>query len=91
MIFIKKNMLQNIVFLSLSQSSLILLFVSYAFDAGNNIAPFYVNNKPQGIIYADPLVQAMMLTAIVVGFATTALGIGIIVKINSITIESEEF
>jgi multicomponent Na+:H+ antiporter subunit C len=44
------------------------------------------------VLYSNPLPQVLILTAIVVGIATTALGLGIVVRIKEEygTIEEDE-
>ena len=44
------------------------------------ITPFYNGSVYSN--YIDPVPQVLMLTAIVVGFATTALGLAIVVRIK---------
>ena len=44
-------------------------------------SPFY-NNDTNLSNYVDPVPQVLMLTAIVVGFATTALGLAMVVRIK---------
>ena len=44
------------------------------------VAPFYNGSVYSN--YVDPVPQVLMLTAIVVGFATTALGLAIVIRIK---------
>ena len=46
-------------------------------------SPFY-NNDTNLSNYVDPVPQVLMLTAIVVGFATTALGLALVVRIKKL-------
>jgi multicomponent Na+:H+ antiporter subunit C len=54
-------------------------------------APIF-NEKVIGLLYSNPLPQVLILTAIVVGISTTALGLGIVVRIKEEygTIEEHE-
>ena len=51
-----------------------------------------VQSPASGIIYSNPLPHVLMLTAIVVGVATTALALSLVVRINEAfgTIEEDE-
>ncbi len=73
----KRNLAKKIIGLSLSNTAVVILFVfSGARDA--ETAPILVGAP--GII-ADPLPQALMLTAIVIGVSITALALGLIYRL----------
>jgi multicomponent Na+:H+ antiporter subunit C len=82
------NLIKKIAGLNIFQTSVFLLYISIG----------YVNEGTTPIIaegftsYANPLPQVLILTAIVVGVATTALGLALVVRIKSAygTIEEDE-
>ena len=82
------NMVKKIVGLSLFQTSVYLLFISPAKILGGT-APIL---SPEFTVYAHPLPHVLILTAIVVGVATVALGLALVVRINEAfgTIEEDE-
>lgn len=83
------NLLKKIVGLNLFQTSVFMLYISMGKVTGGT-APILTNNPNE--VYSNPLPHVLILTAIVVGIATTALGLALIVRINEIygTIEEDE-
>ncbi len=75
----KKSLLKKIVGLALFQTSVFLLYITFGKIAGGT-APIITNNNQE--VYSNPLPHVLILTAIVVGVATTALGLALIVRIN---------
>ncbi len=85
------NLIKQLVGLSLFQSAVFILFILLA--AGNNaVPPILRAGASVDIVYASPLPHVLILTAIVVSVATTALGLSLVVGIGKIrgTIEEEE-
>ena len=82
------NMIKKLVGLSLFQTSVYLLYISPAKIVGGT-APIV---DPKFAVYSNPLPHVLILTAIVVGIATLALGLAIVVRINEAygTIEEDE-
>jgi multicomponent Na+:H+ antiporter subunit C len=82
------NMVKKLVGLSLFQSSVYLLYISAGKVAGGT-APII---DPRFTVYSHPLPHVLILTAIVVGIATLALGLALVVRINEAygTIEEDE-
>jgi multicomponent Na+:H+ antiporter subunit C len=82
------NLVKKIVGLNIFQVSVFLLYISIGKVAGGT-API-LTGKPE--IYSNPLPHVLILTAIVVGVATTALGLGLVVRIRESygTIEEDE-
>jgi multicomponent Na+:H+ antiporter subunit C len=74
--------------LSVFQTGVILFYVSMGKVAGGT-APIVADGFS---VYSNPLPQVLMLTAIVVGVATSALGFALIVRIKEAygTIEDDE-
>jgi multicomponent Na+:H+ antiporter subunit C len=72
------NLIKKIVGLSIFQTSVFIFYISVAkLDGGS--APILT----EGITdYSNPLPHVLILTAIVVGIATTALGLALVMRIN---------
>lgn len=82
------NLIKKLIGLSLFQTSVLLFYVAASKVSGGT-TPIY----REGVeIYSNPLPQVLMLTAIVVGVATLAVGLAIVVRIRGSygTIEEEE-
>ena len=75
----KKSMLKKIVGLAIFQTSVFLLYITFGKIVGGT-APILTDNSHE--VYSNPLPHVLILTAIVVGVATTALGLALIVRIN---------
>ena len=75
----KKSLLKKIVGLALFQTSVFLLYITFGKIAGGT-APILTNNVNE--VYSNPLPHVLILTAIVVGVATTALGLALTLRIN---------
>lgn len=82
------NMIKKLVGLSLFQTSVYLLYLSPGKILGGT-APIL---SDQFTVYSNPLPHVLILTAIVVGLATIALGLALVVRINEAfgTIEEDE-
>ena len=72
------NMVKKLVGLSLFQTSVYLLYISAGKVAGGT-APII---NPRFTVYSHPLPHVLILTAIVVGVATLALGLALCVRIH---------
>ena len=82
------NLVKKIVGLSLFQASVFILYISLGKIAGGS-APIL----REGIsLYSNPLPHVLILTAIVVGVSTTALGLALVVRIKEAydTVEEDE-
>lgn len=64
------------------QSSVIIFFVEAGYKIGTFFSPI---KKTLAVQYVNPVTHVLMLTAIVVGFATTAIAIALIMKIKQKT------
>ncbi len=82
------NMIKKLVGLSVFQTSVYLLYLSPGKILGGT-PPIL---SPQFTVYSNPLPHVLILTAIVVGIATIALGLALVVRINEAfgTIEEDE-
>ena len=76
----RKNLLKKIVGLTIFQTSVFLLYITFGKIQGVT-AP--ILNNINDTIYSNPLPHVLILTAIVVGVATTALGLSLVLRINS--------
>jgi multicomponent Na+:H+ antiporter subunit C len=76
----KKNFLKKIVGLTIFQTSVFLLYITFGKIKGGT--PPILNNAID-TVYSNPLPHVLILTAIVVGVATTALGLSLVLRINS--------
>lgn len=82
------NLIKKLVGLNVFQASVFILYITMGKVDGGT-APII----GEGIeVYSNPLPHVLILTAIVVGVATTALGLALVVRINEAygTIEDDE-
>ncbi len=84
------NLVKKLIGLSIFQTSVFMLYISMGKIAGGT-APILIDGA-EGRIYSNPIPHVLILTAIVVGVATTALGLSLVVRINEAfgTIEEDE-
>jgi multicomponent Na+:H+ antiporter subunit C len=52
-----------------------IFIISIGYVDGSSLAPIVSSTQDLGLIYVDPLPQALVLTAIVIGVGTTALAL----------------
>jgi multicomponent Na+:H+ antiporter subunit C len=85
----RHNLVKKLIGLTIFQTSLFLLYISLAWVEGGT-APIVTGIE--GTVYANPLPHVLILTAIVVSVATTALGLALVVKIHDVfgSIEEDE-
>ena len=72
------NMVKKLVGLALFQTSVYILYISPG-KILNGTAPILADGYS---IYSSPLPHVLILTAIVVGIATLALGLSLVIRIN---------
>lgn len=72
------NLIKKIIGLNIFQTSVFILYISVG-KVNGGVAPILVEGVEN---YANPLPHVLILTAIVVGVATTALGLALIVRIK---------
>ena len=82
------NLVKKLVGLNIFQTSVFILYISMGKIAGGS-APILTGTAT---IYSNPVPHVLILTAIVVGIATTALGLALVVRIHEAygTIEEDE-
>lgn len=76
----KENLIKRMLGLNIFQAAVFLLYISMDKVEGGT-APIFVGGQTDGL-FSNPLPQVLILTAIVVGIATTALGLAVIVRIR---------
>lgn len=83
------NLVKKIIGLGLFQTSIFYLYITMGKVKGGT-APILL--AEEGVIYSNPLPHVLILTAIVVGVATTAVALALIVRIYESygTIEEDE-
>ena len=83
-----RNLIKKIVGLTIFQTSVFLLYISIGKVRGGS-APIIDKSIE---VYSNPLPHVLILTAIVVGVATVALGLAFVVRIKEAygTIEEDE-
>lgn len=72
------NLIKKLIGLGLFQASVFIFYISLGYVEGA-IAPILVDGAAR---YANPLPQVLILTAIVVSVATTAVGLALAVRIH---------
>lgn len=83
------NLVKKIVGLNIFQTSVFMLYITMG-KVSEGTAPILVEGVTE---YSNPLPHVLILTAIVVGVATTAVGLSLIVRIKRAygTVEENEF
>ena len=79
MVIARANLVKKMIGLSIFQTSVFIFYISLGKMAGGT-APILDGNPDT--LYSNPLPYVLILTAIVVGVATTALGLALILRIN---------
>ncbi|WP_322865202.1 cation:proton antiporter subunit C [Aquicoccus sp. G2-2] len=79
----KGNFVKKIIGLNMFQSAVFMLYISMGKVDGGTAPIFPVDMKiDPATVYTNPLPSVLILTAIVVGIATTALALALIVRIR---------
>lgn len=81
------NYVKKIVGLNIFQAAVFMLYISIGNVAGGTAPVFPADSQGKikfdpDIVYSNPLPHVLILTAIVVGIATTSLGLALIVRIR---------
>jgi len=77
----KANLIKKLLGLTIFQAAVFLLYITMDKVEGGT-APILLPGMPADQLFSNPLPQVLILTAIVVGVAVTALGLAIVVRIN---------
>ena len=76
----QNNLVKKLVGLAIFQTSVFIFYISVGKMAGGT-APILMDGPET--LYSNPLPHVLILTAIVVGVATTALGLALVLRINA--------
>jgi len=87
-VIVNGNLLKKVIGLNILSTSVILFYISIS-KVTDGAAPIYADDV---IRYDNPLPHVLMLTAIVVGVAVTAVALSLVLKIKETygTIEEDE-
>ena len=77
LVIARGNLIKKVVGLNIFQTSVFLLYISLGRTRGGT-APIFAE---EAATYSNPVTSVLILTAIVVGIATTSLGLALIVRI----------
>jgi len=85
----RRNLIKKVIGLSIFQTSVFLLYITMGKRAGGT-APILDHERFEH--YTNPLPSVLILTAIVVGVATTSVALALIVRIHEAygTVEEDE-
>jgi multicomponent Na+:H+ antiporter subunit C len=85
------NLVKKIVGLNIFQTSVFIFYISMSKVTGGT-APIFFEGFEGPEVFTNPLPHVLILTAIVVGVATTALGLALVVRIKEAygTVEEDE-
>lgn len=88
MVIARANLIKKMVGLGIFQAAVFIFYLTMGKVAGGT-APIIIPGDP---VYSNPLPHVLILTAIVVGVATLALGLALIVRIKEAygSIEEDE-
>lgn len=80
-VLVKGNYVKRMIGLGIFQSAVFLLFITMDKVEGGT-GPIFKGAPDPDQLFANPLPQVLILTAIVVGIAVTALGLAIAIRIR---------
>ncbi|ELZ21261.1 cation:proton antiporter subunit C [Natrinema limicola] len=76
-----ENLVKKLIGVSLFQTAIFLFFISMAYIEGGSAPIVPAEADPGRLMVASPLPQVIVLTAIVVGIALTAVGLALVIRI----------
>ena len=79
-VLIKRNLVKIIIGLMIVEYAVNLFFTLVGYRSGG-APPIITKELAKGVVFVDPLPQALVLTAIVIGLGTTALLVSFAVRI----------
>ncbi len=80
-VLLKKHLVKIVIGLSIMDAGINLLFVAVGFISGGTAPIFSPGNEQAATRMVDPVPQALVLTAIVIGFAVTALALSLVIRL----------
>src|SRR5690606_7045617 len=87
-VIVQGNLIKKLIGLNIFQTSVFIFYISVGKVDGGT-APIFI---PEATLYSNPLTHVLILTAIVVGIATMALALSLVVRIKAAygTVEEPE-
>lgn len=83
MVIANENLVKKLIGVSLFQTAIFLFFIAMAYVDGGAAPIVPAEENPGELLVASPLPQVIVLTAIVVGIALTAVGLALVIRIYS--------
>ncbi len=80
-VLMKKNLVKIVIGLSIMDAGLHLLFIGIGYVQGGTAPIFSPGYEDAADQMVDPVPQALVLTAIVIGFAVTAVALSLIIRL----------
>jgi len=80
-VLMKKHLVKIVIGLSIMDAGIHLLFVAVGYISGGTAPIFSPENEHAANKMVDPVPQALVLTAIVIGFAVTALALSLVIRL----------
>ena len=81
-VLIKKHLIKIVIGMSLVDAGLHLLFVAIGYVKGGTAPIFSPGYEDAANTMVDPVPQALVLTAIVIGFAVTAVALSLVIRLH---------
>jgi multicomponent Na+:H+ antiporter subunit C len=75
-IIARRNIIKTVISIGIMEAAVILFFISMAFESGK-VPP--IGNETTNMV--DPLPQALMITAIIIGISVTAVALTMIITL----------
>ena len=80
-VLIKRNLVKIVIGLSIMDAGIHLLFIAIGYIQNGTAPIFSPGYEGAGERMVDPVPQALVLTAIVIGFAVTAIAMSLIIRL----------
>jgi multicomponent Na+:H+ antiporter subunit C len=80
-VLIKKHLMKIVIGLSVVDSGVNLMFVAIGYIKGGTAPIFSPSVIDKNVQMVDPVPQALVLTAIVIGFAVTAVALSLVIRL----------
>ena len=80
-VLMKKNLVKIVIGLSIMDAGIHLLFVGIGYIKGGTAPIFSPGHEDAAERMVDPVPQALVLTAIVIGFAITAVALSLVIRL----------
>ena len=78
-VMVRGNLIKKVIGLNIFQTGVFLFYISMGYVIGGTVP---IVEEGIGVVYSNPLPHVLILTAIVVSVATTALALALIVRIR---------